>query len=113
MEKKTSKGIINKLEESSYIKWIDPFVETVLEKSNISYKEAIIEDIEINKRIYLIIDGTKYTIRTWDYSVTKTDANNKPCAELVDYTLYKQMEGDDGIYNKDIFEGSEEIEWTN
>ena len=113
MEKEIKKGIIiNKLEDSSDIQWIESFVTKVLEKSGVSYSEAIIDTMESSKRIYLIIDGNEYTIRTWDFTVTKTDANNIPCAEMIDYTLYKQVE-EEGGYHKDIVEGSEEIEWIN
>lgn len=114
MKKDINKGvIINKLDELSYIHWIDIFVESVLEKSGISYEEAIIDSMEGGKRIFLSIDGTEYTIRTCDFLVTKVDQTNRPCAALINYTLYKQVETEKGMYGEEVFEGSEESEWNN
>ena len=100
--------MINKLDESSYIQWIEPFVANVLKKSNVNYKEVIINDMEGCKRIFLIIDSIEYTIRIWDFIVTKVDSKNKPCIAMINYTLFKQVI--DGNYSEEIFEGFEEIE---
>lgn len=114
MKRESSKGtIIVNVDQPSYAQWIEKFVATVLEKSGVSYNEVIIGYIEFSKRIYLTVDGTKYVIRTWDFSVIETDENNVPCAEEVEYTLYQEMEDEDGRYSQGIFEGSEKIEWTN
>ena len=109
VKREYSKGvIINTLAESSYIKWIEPFVMTVLEKSGIRYKETIIDSMEGGKRIFLLIDGIEYTIRTWNFEVTKNDLNNRPCAAMIDYTLFKEVNGEN--HYKEIFEGFEEVE---
>lgn len=114
MKRESSKGtIIVNVNKPSYAQWIETFVATVLGKSGVSYNEAIIDDIEFSKRIYLTVDGTEYIIRTWNFFVIETDENNVPCAEEVEYTLYKEMENEDGSYSECIFEGSEKIEWTN
>lgn len=114
MEKEINKGIvINILDKSCYIPWIETLVESVLEKSGVGYQEIIIEGMEGSKRIFLTVDGVEYTIRIWDVSATKIDQNNRPCAARIEYTLFKQVEGDVGNYSIDIFEDYEEIEWDN
>lgn len=86
-----STKIINNVTEEGYIQWIENFVREVISKANLKCQEVVIEDIEWSKRIFLKIDGEDYTIRTWNFHVVEYDENNVPCAEIVDYTLYKMV----------------------
>ena len=47
-------NLINKVTEESYSQWIEKFVTDVLNKGNVDCKEAIIEDIEFSKRVFLV-----------------------------------------------------------
>jgi hypothetical protein len=105
--------IINKVTETSYIQWIEGFVKTVLEKAEIQCNEVAIEDIEFSKRIFLIIDGEEYSIRTWSFHPIGTDANGETCAENVDYTLYEMVNDEAGSHGENISDGSIKIEWKN
>lgn len=106
--------IVNKVTEKTYIQWIKEFVSKVISLSGLSCEEIIIEDIEYGKRIFLIIDGIDYDIRTWDFVPTDKDANNEICSEIVRYTLFKTVcDGDGGSHSEEVYSGSIKISWEN
>ena len=55
------------------------FVEKVFEQSGTTYEEVIIKDYDLD-RIYLLVDGKTYCIRTWDI-------NEKG----IRYSLFKEL----------------------
>lgn len=89
----------------SYVRWIEEFVCKVLENANIKFDTVEIEDIEIDKRIFIKVNDIEYTIRTWIFHPVGTDLQGIPCCELVDYSLFKSGE--------EIAEGKIEIQWEN
>ena len=106
--------IINKVDDLVYIQWIEQFVSQIIQRSKISYEEVIIEDIEYSKYIYLKIDGEEYDIRTWNFHPVKKDEKNHTCAEMVDYTLFRMINDDDGGgHGEEICNGLLKIEWNN
>lgn len=105
--------MINKVTDVDYIQWIEDFVHRVLKHACVDYNEVVIEDIEPSKRIFLLIDDKEYDIRTWNYHVVKHDNNNKPCAESVEYTLFKLVPDEDGSHGEVVDEGRLKIEWVN
>ena len=105
--------IINKVTDKNYTQWIEGFVTDVLKQANIKYSEAIIDDIEDSKRIFIIVDEQEYTIRTWIYRVVEFDKNDIPCAENVEYTLYKMVDNAHSSHGEEINEGRIKITWVN
>ena len=106
-------NLINKVTEESYTQWIEKFVTDVLNKGNVKCKEVIIEDIEFNKRVFLVVDGEEYDIRTWNFRPTKKDKNGQTCAEMVEYTLFKMVADEHGSHGEEVDEGRLRIEWKN
>ena len=105
--------ITNKVNEKTYIQWVEKFVEQVIQKAKIACKEVIIEDFEHSRHIFLNIDGGEYDIRTWNFHSIKKDEQNKICAERVDYTFFRMVEDDNGGHGEIICNGSQKIEWKN
>lgn len=104
-------AIINKVTESSYVKWVEEFVCKVLENANINFDTVEIEDVEIDKRIFIKVDGEDYIIRTWNFHPIGTDFQGIPCCELVDYSLFS--ESLDFVFGKEVTKGKIEIQWEN
>lgn len=98
-------SVINRITEQSYVRWIEEFVCKVLENANIKFDTVEIEDIEIDKRNFIKVDGVEYIIRTWNFHPVGTDLQGIPCCELVDYFLFKSGE--------EIAKGKIEIQWEN
>ena len=107
------KEIINKVEDEDYVQWIKKFVTEVLEYASVKYKEVIIDNIEPNRRIFLLIDGNEYTIRTWDYHPVGYDDNGEVCSEEVEYTLFKTIEGEHSAHGEIVDDGYIRIDWKN
>lgn len=106
--------IINKVDDPNYIQWIEKFVTQVIRESNLSCEEVIINDIEDDKRIYLNVNGEEYAIRTWNFRPVKKDEKDRPCAEMIDYTLFRMADDGDGSgHGEEICNGSLRIEWKN
>lgn len=100
-------------ESIGYSEWLDNFIEDVFNKSNINENELIISDIEPSKRIFLENpQGKEYTIRTWNFIVTKEDDNKLPCSEDVEWDLYF-YENKTDTSGKNIKYGISNIEWEN
>ena len=106
-------NLINKVTEESYTQWIEKFVTDVLNKGNVKCKEVIIEDIEFSKRVFLVVDGEEYDIRTWNFRPAKKDKNGQTCAEIVEYTLFKMVADEHGSHGEEVDEGRLRIEWKN
>ncbi len=64
--------VTNNVTNEAYTQWIEGFVRTVIQDADIECKELVIDDIEESKRIFLLIDGKEYTIRTWSYRPYRT-----------------------------------------
>lgn len=105
--------IINKVEDISYIQWVERFVNQIIQESKMSCDEVIIEDIEYNRNIYLSIDDKEYDIRTWNFHPVKKDEKDHTCAEMVDYTLFRTIKDDTGSHGEEVCNGSLKIEWNN
>lgn len=106
--------ISNKVDDPNYIQWIEKFVTQIIQESKLSCKEVIIDEIEDSKCIYLIVDGEKYAIRTWNFHSVKKDEKDRTCAEIVDYTLFRMVDdGDNSGHGEDVCNGSLRIEWKN
>lgn len=106
--------ITNKVNNPNYNQWIEKFVTQVIKKSKLPCEEIIIDDIEDSKRIYLIVDGEEYTIRTRNFHSVKKDEKDRTCAEMVDYSLYKMIDDGDGSGpGEEVCNGSLRIEWKN
>ena len=107
-------NLINNATEESYTQWIEKFLTYVLNKGNVDCKEVIIEDIEFSKRVFLVVDGEEYDIRTWNFHPVDCDKNGKTCAEMVEYTLFKMVMDEDGNgHGEKVIEGRLRIEWKN
>ena len=106
--------IINKVTDENYVQWIEDFVKSVvINDAHISCDEIIIEDIELDRRIFLLVDGREYDIRTWNYHPIDTDENGIVCKEMVVYTLFKMIPCDGGSCGEEVIEGHLKIEWDN
>ena len=101
--------IINKVTDETYIQWIESFVKEVITRANITCNEAIIEDIEHSKRIFLAIDGEEYDIRTWNFR----PKNGVTCAEMIEYTLFQMVKDSTGSHGEEVSEGRIKIAWEN
>ena len=105
--------ITNKVTDENYTQWIKKFVIRVLKHAHIKCKEVVIEDIEPSKRIFISVDNKKYDIRTWNYHIVRYDNNGIPCAERVEYALFKIVSDNDGSHGEIVDEDSTQIEWVN
>lgn len=105
--------IVNKVTDEAYTQWIEKFAIDVLNRANIKYNEMIIEDIEPSRRVFVFVDGEEYTIRTWNYFVVECDDNDIPCAENIEYTLFKIVECEGGSCGEIVDEGRIKIKWIN
>ncbi len=81
--------VTNNVKDEAYTQWIEGFVRSVIHEANIVCSEVVITDIEPNKRIFLLIDGKEYDIRTWSYKPLDEDKEGNLFSETVVYTLYK------------------------
>ena len=79
--------IIDTIKQPGFTQWIDGFVVDILEAAKIHANEAVITDL-YNKRIYLMVDGQEYMIRTRNFFPAGRDENGITCSENVEYTLY-------------------------
>ena len=75
--------IINNIEIDNPNQWIERFVEQVLE-------QALIEEIEEEKRILLSAGGQRYDIRIQAFLPVAADLNGMVCTENVQYVLYRK-----------------------
>lgn len=106
--------IINETIDTGYEQWICDFCSRVIRLAEIECDEVVIEDIEYSKRIFILIDGKEYIIRTWNFSTCKWDDKNQPCSEIVRYTLFEDVIDDNGNgYGVEISNGCLMIEWIN
>lgn len=105
--------IINKVTDSSYIQWIEKFVQDVLDRAQISCNEVVIEDIEPSRNIFLTVDGEEYDIRTWEFQVVEKDTNGIPCAEMVRYSLFEMVKNEHDSHGEEVNYGTIKIEWKN
>ena len=106
-------AIINKVTDKAYVQWIENYVDRVLKLAKLSYEEAIIEDIEPNKRIFLMIDCKEYIIRTWNFHPVERDENGNPCAEMVEYTLFEMVKHEKGSGGIAVDNNRIKIAWKN
>lgn len=105
--------IINKMTDKNYTQWTEGFVVDVLKQANIKCNEVVIDDIEPSRRIFILVDGKEHIIRTWNYRVVEFDENYIPCAENVEYTLYKIVDDEHGSHGEEVNEGRIKITWVN
>ena len=107
--------IINKVNDESYVQWIEKFVADVLKSARrkVKCEEVVIEDIEPSRNILLSLDGKEYVIRTWNFHQIGTDLHGNTCAEDVEYTLYEMVEDEDGAHGKEVDFGLIRITWIN
>lgn len=106
--------IVNKVSDVGYTQWISDFVGEVIKDSKLKCKEVTIEDIEEDKRIFILIDGKDYNIRTWNFAPCTADESGLTCAEIVSYTLFEMVYEEDGNgYGIEISNGWKRIDWKN
>ena len=67
--------IINNIEIDNPNQWIERFVEQVLENAGIDCEQALIEEIEEEKRILLSAGGQRYDIRIQAFLPVAADLN--------------------------------------
>ena len=82
--------ITSNIENSNYTQWITGFVESVINQSDLKCDEVVIDEVD-DKRMWLVIDGAEYTIRTWNFEPVTYDLQGRTCAERVDFTLFKTI----------------------
>ena len=105
--------IISNIENSNYTQWNTGFVESVINQADLKCDEVIIDEVN-DKRMWLIIDGSEYAIRTWNFEPVGYDSQGGPCAERVDYTLFKDVpDGNGGGHREEVCRGVEIIRWDN
>lgn len=105
--------VTNNVTNEAYTQWIEGFVRTVIQDADIECKELVIDDIEEGKRIFLLVDGKEYTIRTWSFIPAEEDEKGHVCAETVSYTLYKMVQDKTGSHGEEVYNGTCSIDWEN
>ena len=106
--------IINNVKDNEdYVQWIEKFVMDVINESGLNCNKIVIDDIEPDKRIFLIVDSEEYDIRTWNFRPAKNDKNGQTCAEMVEYTLFKMVSDEHGSHGEEVDEGRLMIAWKN
>lgn len=106
-------NITNNIKARAYVQWLEGFVSSVLSNAEIECSEVSIDDVEPSKRIYLTVDGTDYTIRTWDYTPIYYDDKGNPDYENIRYTLFKSVEDELGSHGEEVEKGIIPIYWDN
>lgn len=106
-------NITNNIKARAYVQWLEGFVSSVLNNAEIECSEVSIDDVEPSKRIYLTVDGTDYTIRTWDYTPIHYDDKGNPDYENIRYTLFKSVEDELGSHGEEVEKGIIPIYWDN
>lgn len=106
-------NITNNIKARAYVQWLEGFVSSVLNNAEIECSEVSIDDVEPSKRIYLTVDGTDYTIRTWDYTPIHYDDKRNPDYENIRYTLFKSVEDELGSHGEEVEKGIIPIYWDN
>lgn len=106
-------NIINEITDDDYIQWVEGFVVKVLKNASVKFDKLIIDNFEPDKRIFIFVDGNEYTIRTWNYHTVQCDDNGIPCSEVVEYTLFKIVDDEDGSHGVIVDFGCTQIEWKN
>ena len=104
--------IVNKITDEAYIQWIEHFVRVVIFKAYIKCSEVVIADIEQSKRIFLLIDGKEYTIRTWSFVPVEDDDKGHTVSENVTYTLYRMVDDENGSHGETVNDGQINICWN-
>lgn len=99
--------ITSKIENSNYTQWITGFVESVINQADLKCNEIVIDEVD-DDRMWLTIDGLEYIIRTWNFEPVTYDSQGRPCAESVDYTLFKYVSD-----MEEVGRGVEIIRWDN
>lgn len=82
--------IINNIEIDNPNQWIERFVEQVLENAGIDCEQALIEEIEEEKRILLSAGSQRFDIRIQAFLPIAADLNGMVCTENVQYVLYRK-----------------------
>lgn len=103
--------VTDNVKNEAYTQWIEGFVRNVIREANIDCSEVIITDIEESKRIFLLIDGKEYDIRTWSYLPLDQDKEGRTFSETVMYTLYRIIPDKDGSHGEDILDSECNIYW--
>lgn len=105
--------ITSNIENSNYTQWITGFVESVINQADLKCNEIVIDEVD-DDRMWLIIDGAEYAIRTWNFEPVGYDSQGRPCTERVDYTLFKDVpDGNGGSHSEEFCRGVEIIRWDN
>jgi cytochrome b involved in lipid metabolism len=107
----TEYKLTSNITDEAYTPWIESFVKNIIYKASIDCSNVVITDIEPSKRIFLLIDGKEYDIRTWSYKPLDKDKKGNVFSETVVYTLYKIIPDKDGSHGEDIIDGQYNIYW--
>lgn len=94
--------IINNIEIDNPNQWIERFVEQVLENAGIDCEQALIEEIDEEKRILLSAGGQRYDIRIQAFLPVAADLNGMVCTENVQYVLYRKNTENGREYGEEI-----------
>ncbi|MDY2589589.1 MAG: hypothetical protein SOW32_05305 [Agathobacter sp.] len=110
----TEYKLTNNITDEAYTPWIESFVKNIIYKAKIDCSKVVITDIEPDKRIFLLIDGKEYDIRTWSYDPVEEDEQGRTCSENVRYTLFKMVDEKDGSsHGVELDNGIIQIQWEN
>lgn len=105
--------ITSKIENNNYTQWITGFIESIINNVDLKCNEVIIDEVD-DRRMWLVIDGMDYTVRTWSFEPIAYDSEDRTCAEIVNYTLFKDVpDGDGGGHGEEVCHGVEVIRWDN
>lgn len=94
--------IVNHTQADNPNQWIESFVAQALENAGIECRQALIEEIEEEKRILLDADGEKYDIRIEAFLPIAADLNGMVCRENIRYTLYKKAADNHKGYGEEV-----------
>ena len=81
--------ITSNIENSNYTQWITGFVESVINQADLKCDEVIIDELD-DKRMWLIIDGAEYAIRTWNFEPVTYDLQGRTCGERMVAVMEKR-----------------------
>ena len=105
--------ITSKIENNNYTQWITGFIESIINNVDLKCNEVIIDEVD-DRRMWLVIDGMDYTVRTWNFEPIAYDTEDRPCAERVDYTLFRDVPDENGGgHGEEVCHGVEIIRWDN
>lgn len=104
--------IINKVDIAACRQWIRELTKQAVQASGIVCNRIVIDGYEYGERIFFKANGQEYTIRIWDWNPLQYDNKGHACRAFITYTLFLDVEDDDGgSHGEEVEDSALMIKW--